>query len=251
MKNIVYFDHELNELLLVNEENDVNSIWIGIKTDANTNQKLTVTGAGTTVEYSLASRSDTLTEIPAELWTLPGSTTFRLSNSGFTSAEASITFPEIINTDSSLYAEDTLSYAMQGSFNVRDNIEDLWGEVNGLEANQLRYILPVEESVDPIADGADNDILVFKFNVQQQGMKMSFYSCLNYTIETTVDTSTDTYGDCTLTISFDLDGEVIAIMDETYGDGIKMLMLNYLLKNLDIGNHIFTINFALSGGSLS
>ena len=254
MKNIVYFDHELNELLLVNEENDVNSIWIGIKTDANTNQKIVVSAKGGTTIFQIASSGDTLTEVPVSLWGLGNKTSFKLINDGFTSDDVDILFPDVLNTDSSLYRMTdeelvNLTYSMQGAFNEKQAIEDLEETIDGLLTKVLEYILPAATDNSTIEDGEENEVLIFKFNVAtQDSAKISFYSCLNYLIRTSVNQAI--YGDCTATIEYYLDGEKIETLTETYGDGLKIRTLNYLLQNLARGNHIFIIKFSMSGGGI-
>ena len=114
MKNVLYFDHQLNLRLLTNEEADDNSIWIAIETDAFANQTLEVVVNGATTSYSLESSTATETQIPDSLWATGGDTTFRLTNASYTAEYQKITFPEVLTTDAALYEVSDGAYKLQG-----------------------------------------------------------------------------------------------------------------------------------------
>lgn len=258
MKNILYFNNTMECVLLVNEAEEGNTIWLEIETDASTNPTLEILIDETTTTVDLEASTNNEYQLTTEYWNYGGTTSFRLVNDDYTSDYIVLNFPEVINTDSSLYFTSAEHYSMQGSFNVQQAVEDLQEtdadqqiQIDDISLKILEYILPTSTSTSAIADGSNSNVLTFEFNNTQSGAKTSFYSCLNFTVATTVDSSTDTYGDCTLTVTFKLDGTTIATLTETYGDGSKVLMLNYLLQNLNEGNHTFIVNFAVAGGSIS
>ena len=157
------------------------------------------------------------------------------------------------------YCRDT--FEARGTQNQSEYITDIQAQVNVLKrtTNELKnlstkivdYILPTDIEESDISDGSNSDVLTFEFYNSAEDEKSSFYSMINFEAETSADLQTDTYGDCTLTISFILDGQTREVVTQTYGDGDKVLMLNYLLDDLVQGNHTFVVRFALSGGSIS
>ena len=157
------------------------------------------------------------------------------------------------------YCRDT--FEARGTQNQSEYITDIQAQVNVLKrtTNELKnlstkivdYILPTDIEESDISDGSNSDVLTFEFYNSAEDEKSSFYSMINFEAETSADLQTDTYGDCALTISFILDGQTREVVTQTYGDGDKVLMLNYLLDDLVQGNHTFVVRFALSGGSIS
>lgn len=157
------------------------------------------------------------------------------------------------------FCRDT--YESRGVQNQSEYISDLQAQVDVLKrtTNELKnlsskivdYILPANIEESDIASDSDSDIITFEFFSSSDDEKSSFYSSVNFDIETDVDTSTDTYGDCTLTVTYTLDGTDVEVQTHTFGDGSYMIMMNYLLNDMDKNNHTFNVNFALSGGSMS
>ena len=157
------------------------------------------------------------------------------------------------------FCRDT--YESRGVQNQSEYISDLQAQVDVLKrtTNELKnlsskivdYILPANIEESDIASDSDSDVITFEFFSSSDDEKSSFYSSVNFDIETDVDTSTDTYGDCTLTVTYTLDGTDVEVQTHTFGDGSYMIMMNYLLNDMDKNNHTFNVNFALSGGSLS
>ena len=157
------------------------------------------------------------------------------------------------------FCRDT--FEARGTQNQSEYITDIQAQVNVLRrtTNELKnlstkivdYILPTDIEESDISDESNSNVLTFEFYNSAEDEKTSFYSMINFEIETSADLQTDTYGDCTLTISFILDSQTREVITQTYGDGDKVLMLNYLLDDLVQGNHTFVVRFALSGGSIS
>ena len=157
------------------------------------------------------------------------------------------------------FCRDT--FEARGTQNQSEYISDLQAQVDVLKrtTNELKnlsskivdYILPANIEESDIASGAYSDVLLFNFYSNDSEEKSSFYASFNFTIETDADLETETYGDCTLTVTFIKDGTSVEVQTHTFGDGSYMLMLNYLLSNMNQGNHNFKIRFALSGGSMS
>lgn len=257
MKNMLFFDNEFSAELLVNEAKEGNTIWITVDTDENLNQTLEILVGETTTSIDLLSNQPNEVELQYGLWALGATTQIRLTNDNYTSEYVVLTFPEIIDTDSSLYLTSQNHYSMKGSFNVEKEIENLQDttedqqvQIDDIEIKILEYILPASTNISPIADGDNSDVISFEFYAQDDGANISFYSCLNVSIETSVDDTTQTYEDCDIAITFLLDGVSIATMHESSGDCDKVLCLNYLRQNIPKGNHNFVINIAATGGSI-
>lgn len=124
-------------------------------------------------------------------------------------------------------------------------------EIKNLSSKVVDYILPTDIDESSIASGANNNIIEFEFNCSSEDEKSSFYASVNFDIATDADLQTETYGDCTLTVTYIKDGTSVEVQQHTFGDGSYMLMLNYLLSGMYKGLHSFIVKFALSGGSMS
>ena len=257
MKNMLFFDNEFNAELLVNEAKEGNTIWITVDTDDNTNQVLEILIGETMTPIDLLSSQSNEVELQSALWALGATTQIRLTNDNYASEYVVLSFPDVIDTDSSLRLTSQGHYSMQGSFNVEKEIDDLQdtteeqqAQIDDIEIKILEYILPAATNYAPIADGDDSDVISFEFYAQEDGANISFYSCLNLEIETSVDDTTQTYGDCDIAISFVLDGSTVATLHESCGDCSRVICLNYLRQNIAKGNHNFVINIAPTGGSI-
>ena len=157
------------------------------------------------------------------------------------------------------FCRDT--FEARGTQNQSEYITDIQAQVNVLKrtTNELKnlstkivdYILPTDIEESDIADGANSNVLTFEFYNSAEDEKSSFYSMIKFEVETTADLQNETFGDCSLTISFILDGQNREVITQTYGDGNNVIMLNYLLDDLGQGNHTFIVKFALSGGNIS
>ena len=157
------------------------------------------------------------------------------------------------------FCRDT--FESRGTQNQSEYISDLQAQVDVLKrtTSEIRnlstkivdYILPTQIEESNIASGSSSDVLEFEFYSGNDDEKSSFYSSVNFTIATDADLQTETYGDCTLTVTYIKDGTSVEVQTHTFGDGSYMLMLNYLLSGLTKANHSFKVRFALSGGSLS
>ena len=132
-----------------------------------------------------------------------------------------------------------------------DVLKRTTNELKNLSSKIVDYILPTDIEESNISSGSSSDVLEFEFYCNDEEEKSSFYSSLNFTIATDVDSNNDVYGDCTLTVTYYKDGTAVEVQTHTFGDGSFMVMLNYLLSNMSVGNHNFTVRFALSGGSMS
>lgn len=132
-----------------------------------------------------------------------------------------------------------------------DALKRTTSELMNASSKVVDYILPSDIEESDIADGASSTILTFDFFNSSEGEKTSFYSEVNFEIETTADTVNDVYGDCELTVTIKLNNTTICTQKQTYGDGKHILFLNYLLTDLIKGGYTMTVKFALSGGSSS
>lgn len=252
MKNTLYFDSSFARELLENEENAENSIFVVITTDASTNQTLEIVSGSTSSSQALTSSAVNTYELTSDLWNLGGTVTLRLVNDDYTSEYVTLTFPDALETDSALYeTEAGTAYEMQGSYNVVETLQTLEGIVSQVVLKILDYVTPTYVSTDAIADGENNDVMIFSFSCQNAVEKMPMFATIGITAETTVDTSTNTYDDLTVTISYTLDDTLIGEATKTFGDGDQLLTLDFLMENITAGDHILVVNLACSGGAIS
>lgn len=114
MKNTIYFDSRFEAELLENEENPLNSIHIAVNTDANTNQALDVRVGGRVYTFEIESSEAVDFELEDDYWAVGGDTEIRLTNDAFTSEWITITFPELLTTDATLYESEPGVYMLQG-----------------------------------------------------------------------------------------------------------------------------------------
>lgn len=253
MKNTLQFDHLFDAELLVNEADATNSIWIWITTDENDNQQLEITLNGETAVVSLTSDALNKVQLTNTYWNYGGSISLKLTNDDLESESVMIVFPESITTDSVLFPSAARQYSLQGQYNVEqaiDNVRnDMQGQINDVNGRLLEIIPPTAVDRTAIYDGGHNEILTFKFNCTQASPPVLFYSMIAYTVQTTVSLQ-DVYGDCTVTIYYILDDATVATIQQTYGDGKQVLMLNYQMQNLTEDNHVFKVRLDVSGGNI-
>ena len=253
MKNLIIFEPDLVGVLLVNEEQVGNTIILNITTDDTADQWLGVMKGNVALDdIPLESGALNVVELTASMWALGKVTTvglFKGIGAEEPAAQFVIRFPEILDTDSSLSGGNGV-YTMQGSSSTDHLIEQLQQSIMTLSVNAVDYIMPSAVDNSAIADGATHTVLTFEFEAKQEDEKTSFYSQLTYDIETAVDTVNDIYTDCDITVTYKLDGATLGISHYAYGDGDKILALNYLLQNFSIGNHTFVVTITSEGGTL-
>ena len=254
MKNILVFDDSFDCVLLINEGEKENSIWIEVKTNSSTNQILEIMIDGVTAAVALSSDSENKILLTNSYWNFGGTTSIRLSNDDAQSEYVTIIFPEIITTDSAIYPSGERQYSLQGQYNVEqaiDNVKNqMQGQIDDANGRIMAVIPPYSVDRNEISDGGNNDVITFKFNCTQDNPPVLLYAMLNYTITTSV-SAQGVYHDCTVTIYYNLDGATVATIQQTYGDGKQVVMLNYQLQNLTAENHTFVVNIGVSGGTLS
>lgn len=253
MKNLLILEPDLEAVLLVNEEQVGNTIILNITTDDTADQRLGITKGDTALEdIELVSDAENVVELPFSTWALGKTTTiglFKGEEAEEPTAQLEIRFPEILDTDSSLSGSNGI-YKMQGSSSTDHLLEQLQQGLITLSAKAVDYILPSSVDNSPISDGSTSTILEFEFESKQEEEKASFYSQLTYDIETAVDLVNETYTDCDITVTYKFDGQTLGLSHYSYGDGDKILTLNYLLQNFSIGNHTFKVQITVAGGSL-
>lgn len=214
MKNIIYFNGNMEPVLLVNEEAELNSIYIDIETSAATNQILQI-GLGSNVySYSIPSSTSVDFQLQDALWAIDGSTRFRLVNDEATSEWFTIDFPETISTDASLYEETSTSYAMQGQTSQQEST---------VETRLVVYTNERGYSIDDI----QTKIIMISFLVTKSDTKALF----NATISLEVTGVTDT---ATLTFQFmkNLIRDTIFLPAQTVKNGKYIITLSYPISDL-------------------
>lgn len=258
MKNVLYMDADFVATLLVNEEQTGNTISVVIDADETETQEVVATAGETVISFEITPNEENILIIQPALWYYGNTTQLALYKGEVEEGEEPepagvlyIKFPEKIDTDASLYKTSDGHYSMQGGQNIQTQIIGLQDEIDNFNSKVIDYILPTTVRQNNISDGGSSDALEFEYYNGTPDEKVSFYSCFQFYIATTADTLNDTYGDATLTVTLIKDGQTVATATHTYGDGNKMLMLNYLLENLSKGNHGFKVRFSMSGGALS
>ena len=252
MKNVIYFEPDLDAVLLVNEEQVGNTIILNIITDDTENQKLGIMKGDTALDdIELESSAENVVELSSTAWALGKITTIGLFKGDDEDpvATVAIRFPEILNTDSTLSGGNG-TYTMQGSSSSDYILQQLQEQILTLSAQAVEYILPESIDITTISDGSTHSVLTFEFESKQEDEKVSFYSQMTYDIETAVDAVNEVYTDCNITVTYKVDGTTLGISHQAYGDGDKILTLNYLLSGFSIGNHSFVVQITVEGGTL-
>lgn len=252
MKNVIYFEPDLDAVLLKNEEQVGNSIILNIITDDAENQRLGIMKDETALEdIELESDAENVVELSSTAWALGRTTTLGLFKGEDEDPVATviIRFPEILNTDSTLSGGNGV-YTMQGSSSSDYILQQLQEQILTLSAQAVEYILPESIDISTISDGGTHGVLTFEFESKQEEEKVSFYSQMTFDIETAVDAINETYTDCNISVTYKVDGTTLGISHQAYGDGDKILTLNYLLSNFSIGNHSFVVEITVEGGTL-
>lgn len=251
MKNLIVFEPDLEAVLLVNEEQVGNSILFNITTDAAADQRLVIKkGSTAEPDVELESDAENVVVLPNTSWQLGGTTTVQLfkGEDEEPTAQLTIEFPEILDTDSTLSGSNG-AYKMQGSASLQQQIISLQETIETISSQIVDYIKPSSIDQTPIANGSNHDIMIFEFYSSVDDDKTSFYSQLNYRVETEI--TNEVYGDCTVVFTYKLDNTIVATITESGGDCLKSMFLNFLLENLSKGNHKFVVNMAVSGGSVA
>ena len=250
MKNVIYTDSEFMAFLLKNEEQQGNSIEFEIDADDTESQELTIVAGTTTETFTITPETINSYLLSPELWSYGGETVLTLNKDGTDTDSIVITFPDKVDTDASLNQTSVGHYSMQGSASLQEQIVSIQESIENISTQIIDYITPTSIDQTPIGNGENHDIMTFEFYSSTEGEKSSFYSLLNYEVETAVGTG-DIYGDCTITFTFKLDNSSAATLIVSGGDCYKETMLNFLLENLSKGNHTFVVNMAVTGGSVS
>lgn len=252
MKNVIFFEPDLDAVLLVNEEQVGNTIILNIVTDDAENQRLGIIKDDTALEdIELESDAENVVELSSTAWALGRITTIGLFKGEDEDPVATIAirFPEILNTDSTLSGGNG-TYTMQGSSSSDYILQQLQEQILTLSAQAVEYILPESIDITTISDGSTHSVLTFEFESKQEDEKVSFYAQMTYDIETAVDAVNEIYTDCNITVTYKVDGTTLGISHQAYGDGDKILTLNYLLSNFPLGNHSFVVQITVEDGAL-
>lgn len=122
-------------------------------------------------------------------------------------------------------------------------------DIGRMSAQTLDYILPVTISQADIQDGVDASVERFEFNMTEEDAKVDFFTCVQFTAETTV--TANVFEDLTATMTLQLDGNTIATIPSSYRDGEHVLTVNHLVENLTAGNHTLIVNISASGGDIT
>lgn len=252
MQNTFFCEDDLTVDLLEAMETGSNTIFVDFTADNTPSQSLTVTRAGVSTSIAVTSSAHNVIEIPATLWATGGATTITLNKNGTDAETISITFPLKIDTDAACFpAEDAVGqdYEIQGSWDLEGDVQDLKEGFENLNENALRLITASTTDPSDIADGANNDAIVFVFRALADLAEISMNFNITADIITTV--SSDIYHDCEITITATMDGTQIAQTADTYGDGEHIISYALTMTEITAGVHTLAINLAADGGAIT
>lgn len=146
--------------------------------------------------------------------------------------------------------DDKWEQQEQHNNDTDESIGDMGEALSGLASRlAIVYVFPYATNAGTISDGGSAEVLRFKFNCERENESVSFHSEISFVVSTTV--SELAYGDCNLTVNYILDNEVVNTAMHTYGDGKAILTLNGCFTEMAQGDHLFDVQFAVSGGSIS
>lgn len=146
--------------------------------------------------------------------------------------------------------DDKWEQQEQHNNDTDESIGEMGEALSGLASRlAIVYVFPYATNPGTISDGGSAEVLRFKFNCERENESVSFHSEISFVVSTTV--SELAYGDCNLTVNYILDNEVVSTAMHTYGDGKAILTLNGCFTEMAQGDHLFDVQFAVSGGSIS
>ena len=114
------------------------------------------------------------------------------------------------------------------------------------------YILPFGIRLDEITDidagGTLVNVLQFHFESDSEGNTATFYAELGFNVHT--NEKNNNFQDGVLTIKYLYDNEVIDAAVYYLRDGYKLIMINAILGDIDIGQHNFWVQMQVQGATL-
>lgn len=114
------------------------------------------------------------------------------------------------------------------------------------------YILPFGIRLDEITDidagGTLVNVLQFHFESDSEGNTATFYAELGFNVHT--NEKNNKFQDGVLTIKYLYDNEVIDTAVYYLRDGYKLIMINAILGDIDIGQHNFWVQMQVQGATL-
>ena len=113
MKNTLFFDSNLQPVLLENEENELNTIWLQITTSSASGQRLQIKYRGYTHTESIASGQTVTTELEGQYWVPGAETEIRYLNDQTTGDWYKILFPDFLSADAALQEVEDNDHAYQ------------------------------------------------------------------------------------------------------------------------------------------
>lgn len=156
----------------------------------------------------------------------------------------------------------------QAITNTQGSVAILDSKVTEIEGKMLAehiypYGIDVGEVTDTDQSGTPNNVLVFRFNSEVDGNVFDFHGLLTFNVHTFTKNVTENNE----TVTYYQDGVVrvrylhgtkadgsdwapVATFYQVYGDGAKILTLNYNLHPVSEGEHFFIVEIQSTGASL-
>ena len=114
------------------------------------------------------------------------------------------------------------------------------------------YILPFGIRLDEITDidqgGTLVNVLQFRFESDTEGNTVTFYAELGFNVHT--NEKNNSFQDAVVTIKYMYDDEVVDTSVQYWRDGWRLLMINYILGDIEIGQHNFWVQMQVQGATL-
>lgn len=254
MQNTFFCEDDLTVDLLEAMETGSNTIFVDFDADATASQTLTVTAGTQVTTIAVTPSAHNNLAIPSAFWASGGNTTIKLTKGGTDAKTITITFPPELDTDAACFRKEggtAQDYEIQGTWDIAQAISEISNtttevrtELTAVEIAAISVIIPTKTNTDPIADGANADVMLFSFSSDASVSLMPMQATLNFEVTTS--------GTLTLTITYTLDGDTIATQVQTYtASGYEILPLALMLQNIGNGDHDLTVNIAASGGGIS
>lgn len=213
MKNTLYFDDAFDVILLENEEDDTNSIYLVITTGEATNPVLHIESGSTSASVSLIEEATNTIELASDYWAEDGDTLLWLTTDDETSEDITITFPEVISTDAMVYETDSRAYAMQGQSS----------EALDLKTQVVTYT----NARDYTIGDSRKRVVILKYICGVSDSNGLFQTTINFTASGITDTAV-------VTARLRVDGELIPLFipAQTVSNGQHVLTITYPVLSL-------------------
>ena len=232
MKNTLFFDSNLTPVLLENEENTLNTIWLQITTSAAGNQRLQIKYRGYTHTENIASGQTTTIELEGQYWVPGAETEIRFLNDQTTGDWYKILFPDFLSEDAALQEveDNDHAYQMQGE---KDEVAEITTKTIVYKSAMDYAVRNMTQIVKMVYSSAINGI----------------NALFNMTINCTVSGVTDT-AEITIRIRVNREFDVVFVPIQSVKNGKYILTIAYPVEDIGTTNaNELAVFMEISSGS--